>query len=117
MVLKSEKKKKKKKKPVSSFSNYYSFHFFFHFQFLASLFPVGQQKFPGQKSLGALCPPRLLRYCFWEDETICKGGTNKTYLVNNVWLKNMLFSQILRMKSNKCLNDLDLKNGNSDKET
>ena len=24
--------------------------------FLASFFPVGQQKFPGQKSLGALCP-------------------------------------------------------------
>ena len=29
----------------------------------ASLFPVGQQKFPGEKCLGALCL-RLLRHCF-----------------------------------------------------
>ena len=26
-------------------------------------FPIRQQKFPGQKSLGALSPPRLLRHC------------------------------------------------------
>ena len=37
----------------------YSFpSFLLHFTpfFLASFFPIGQQKFPGQKSWGALCP-------------------------------------------------------------
>ena len=69
VVLKSQKKKKKKKKKVlSSFSHFLTpplpfsiFHLpflifllfcsIFPF-FLASFFPVGQQKFPGQKSRG-----------------------------------------------------------------
>ena len=65
-------------KVLSSFSifhlPFYNFPSFLlnfdHFSlfFLASFFPVGQQKFPGQKSQGALClppppPPRLLRHC------------------------------------------------------
>ena len=62
------KKKKKKKKVLSSFSYFSLFHFStFPFSifllfcsnfsfFLASLFPIGQQKIPGQKSLGALYP-------------------------------------------------------------
>ena len=69
------KKQNKKEKILSSFFNFSSFHFqFFHplfpfpsfllqFPFfLASLFSVGQQKFPGQKS--ARSPsPLLLRHC------------------------------------------------------
>ena len=62
VVLKSEKqkKKKKKKKKVPPFLLQFSF---FTSQssplpfFPCLFFPVGQQKFPGQKSLGALCPP------------------------------------------------------------
>ena len=67
--LKSEKQKKKKKKkkkvPSSLLWNFSQLPFFhFQFSFFSSplhffpshLFPVGQQKFPGQKSLGALCP-------------------------------------------------------------
>ena len=63
-------KAKKKKEVLSSFCNFSSFHFqFSNFPFsifllfcsifsffLASLFPVGQQKFPCQKSLGAFWP-------------------------------------------------------------
>ena len=83
MVLKSKSKKKKKKKnpllilelppsifnfppslfQISLFSSPFSPIFPF---FLASLFPVGQQKFPGQKCQEALYhtipPPRLLRH-------------------------------------------------------
>ena len=58
-------------KVLSSFYNFSSFHFQFStfpfwifllfFSvfpfFLPSLFPVGQQKFPGEKYQGALCPP------------------------------------------------------------
>ena len=40
-----------------SFSIFPLFNFF-----LASFFPEGQQKFPGQKSLGATLHPRLLRH-------------------------------------------------------
>ena len=66
---------KNKNKVLSSFCNFSSFHFQFstfpsfllHFPFcLASIFPVGQQKFSRQKSLGGtlpLPPPRLLRHC------------------------------------------------------
>ena len=83
LIVKSKKKKKKKKKnsplfilylflltfsifhlPFFNFPSFPHFHFFF----LASLFPVGQQKFPGQKSLGDTLPPppRLLRHCSTE---------------------------------------------------
>ena len=67
--VKRKKKKKKKKKsplfifqlfllPFSIFHLPFSFFFFLQFPFfLASLFPVGQQKFPGQKCRGALCLP------------------------------------------------------------
>ena len=73
VVWKSEKQKKKKKRFSPHFFNFsttfhlqfstFPFTIFFLFSiftlfplFLASFFPVGQQKFPGQKSLGALCP-------------------------------------------------------------
>ena len=67
--MKSKKKKKKKKKKRSSplFLTFSCFHFQFstfssQFSplfpfFLASFFPVRQQKFPGQKSLGGTLPP------------------------------------------------------------
>ena len=82
---KRAKKKKKKKKVLSSFCNFSPFQFnfstfpFFYFPsfllyfpfFLASLFPVGQQKFPGEKcqGRGAICPlpltyrPSVRRHC------------------------------------------------------
>ena len=83
-----KKKKKKKKKVLSSFCNFSTFHFQFstfpftifllffsiftpsHF-FLASFFPVGQQKFPNQKSLGELCPLPfpLLCHC-WKKQKL-----------------------------------------------
>ena len=75
-------KKKKKKKVISSVCNFSPFHFKFStfdfpsfsspysFFFLASLFLVGQQKFPGEKCRqgGTLPPaqtppPRLLCHC------------------------------------------------------
>ena len=59
-------KKKKRKKILTHFYNFSSFHFQFstfpsvilnfHPFSVASFFPIRQQKFPGQKSLGALCP-------------------------------------------------------------
>ena len=52
----------------SFFSSPYSPLFPF---FLASFFPIRQQKFPGQKSLGGTLPPlthRLLRHC---KTTVC----------------------------------------------
>ena len=60
------------------------FHFPpFHF-FIASFFPVGEQTFPGQKSLGGtLCPlppaPRLLRHCPGPraDDFVCMYKTVK----------------------------------------
>ena len=69
-----KKKKKKKKRPSPLFYNFSYFHFQFStfpftifliffsiftlFPFLlTSFFPIRQQKFPGQKSLGTLCPP------------------------------------------------------------
>ena len=73
------KKKKKKRSPLlivtfpPSIFNFppslFPFSFFYAPFSLASLFLVGQQKFPSQKSLGALCPltPRLLRH--WRDQT------------------------------------------------
>ena len=84
---KSEKKKKKKKKKHCSFSFFFLlslFKFFLIFLlslsifplfsstftiflpfFIASFFPITCQKFPGGKSLGALCPLplRLLCHC------------------------------------------------------
>ena len=40
--------------------------------FLCHFFPLDQKKFPGQKSLGALCPPapRLLRHWFGSQTTL-----------------------------------------------
>ena len=73
-----------KKKVLSSFCNFSPFHFqfstfpfliFFFFSnfpfFLASLFPVGQQKFPGEKCQGALCPPSPSCYA--------TGGSTRLY--------------------------------------
>ena len=78
--VKSKKKKKKKKGGVlTSFYNFSYFQFQFStfpfsifflffsifspFPFFPCLFfPIHQQKYPGQKSLGALCPPHLLRH-------------------------------------------------------
>ena len=85
VILKSDKQKKKKKKKkekkvLSSFFNFSTFHFQFStipftifllsfsiftpFPFFPCLFL--QQKFPGQKSLRALCPPapHLLRHSY-----------------------------------------------------
>ena len=75
---KKKRRRKKKKKVLSSFCNF-PFHFQFStfpfpfsifllffciFQFfLVSLFPVSQQKFPGEKYQG-VPPPRLLRHYF-----------------------------------------------------
>ena len=68
-VLKSE-KQKKKKKSSPHFGTFPSFHFQFSFFssplfnfFPCLFFPVDQQKFPGQMSLGGNLPPcpRLLR--------------------------------------------------------
>ena len=63
-VLKSGNQKKRKKKVLSSFKNFsllpFSIFllFFPPFQFFpCHFFPIGQQKFPGQKSRGALCTP------------------------------------------------------------
>ena len=71
---KKERKKRKKKKkkrssplfmtfPTSisnfppSFYNFPSFLLNFHPFSLPSFFPMRQQKFPGQKTVGAICPP------------------------------------------------------------
>ena len=75
---KKQNKTKQNKKILSSFCNFSSLHFqfstfpfsifllffsIFPF-FLASLFPVGQQKFTIEKCWGALYPrPQLLRHC------------------------------------------------------
>ena len=75
---KEEKKKKKKKKSSPHCGTFSSFHFQFStfpftiFSifppfctfFLAAFFPIGQQKFPSQKSLGGTLPPspHLLRH-------------------------------------------------------
>ena len=77
-------KKKKKKKKRSSRSRFFNNFSYLHFQFstfllqfsffssqfsplfpffLASFFPIRQQKFPGQKSRGGHSAPRLLRHC------------------------------------------------------
>ena len=77
VVLKSEKQKKKTNKNMVLLTNCYFYNYFllpfqifqfpfynfssfllnFHPFFLAPFFPIRQQEFPGQKSLGALCPP------------------------------------------------------------
>ena len=105
---KRKRKEKKKEKssphfpPFISLSNFSSFHFQFSIFpftifllffsiflpfFLASFFPVGQQKFPGQKFLGgALCPlPRLLRHC-------CQTYRERRRLIGNTyeWHRNYL---------------------------
>ena len=78
------KAKKKKKKVLNTFYKFYNFSYFhfqyfqfspFHFTifllffsifhpfsffFLASFFPILQQKFPGQKSLGGTLPPPVM---------------------------------------------------------
>ena len=94
---KRKKKKKRKEKKRSSphfltfppsilnfpssllkFSFFYSrFSTLFHF-FLASFFPVGQQKFPGQKSLGGTLPPApcLLRHWEYQRKSRVRGELN-----------------------------------------
>ena len=80
-------KAKKKKRSSPLFLTFSCFHFQFstfssQFSplfpfFLASFFPIRQQKFPGQKSLGghsAPLPPRLLRHCGWCQ--LLRVGTN-----------------------------------------
>ena len=85
VILESEKQKEKKKKEKKVFSSLWNFLllpfsissfpftifllFFsifplFHF-FFASFFPVGEQKFPGQKSLGGTLPPCPHLLCYW----------------------------------------------------
>ena len=62
--LKAKEKKRKKEKVLSSFSNFSLLPFSIFLLFLPPflifslpLFPVGQQKFPDQKSLGGILPP------------------------------------------------------------
>ena len=89
VVFKSEKTKQNKTHfPTSTFifkfpPSLFQFSFFSSpfspfFRFLASFFPIDQQKFPGQKSRGwALCPlppPRLLRH--WLRHVIFKYETH-----------------------------------------
>ena len=75
-VLKSEKQspKKKKKKVLFSFWNFSLLPFSIFLLFFPLLFfpdhffPVGQQEFPGQKSLGGNPPPRYATVSHFENE-------------------------------------------------
>ena len=123
-----EKKKKKKKGPlfIFHFGTFSTFHFqflpsflqFFFFSspfppfsifFLASFFPVGQQKFPGQKSLGGTLPhaPRLLCHC-----TVGKQKYGdfaiEAYLILYNTTKIMQITELLLTKYGKSYGDLSL---------